>query len=54
MCSALHHEKLLTDFVFGRMSWEPRDSNLFRIGMRSPPMPVAVMRLHELPDLPVG
>ena len=44
----------LMSFAFERMSWNPDDFDLYRIRMRFPPMPIAVMLHHDLPDPPGG
>jgi hypothetical protein len=44
----------LAGLLFERMAWKPEEFALFRVRMRYPPLPVAVMLQHDLPDPPGG
>jgi hypothetical protein len=44
----------LMELVLGRMSWNAEDFELYRVRMRYPPLPVAVMLHHDLRDPPEG
>jgi hypothetical protein len=37
-----------------QMGWNPKDFDVYRIRMRYPPLPAAVMLQHDLPDPPNG
>ena len=41
-------------YVFEQMSWDPENFELYRVRMRYPPLPTAVMLRHDLPDPPEG
>jgi hypothetical protein len=46
------HYMQLMEFALQCVGWKAEDLELYRVRMRYPPMPVAVMLRHELPEAP--